>query len=89
MRVCAAFIRVQGQIINVSEIVRIGTGIDIDGDPTTWMVTKTGHHGNESTQKNINYEWDGDLIDEIWDILQAASADHLDRDDKLREIVVL
>jgi hypothetical protein len=89
MRVCAAFIRVYGQIINVSEIVRIGTGTDIDGDPITWMVTKTGHHGNETTKKNISFQWDGDLIDEIWDILQAASTDHLDPHDKLREVVVL
>lgn len=88
LTVVAKFIRIQNQIINVSDIVRVGRG-DNNGHITTWMITKTPHHGDSTGTKNINYEWNGDMIDEIWDILQAGSTVHLDPHDKLREKVVL
>jgi len=52
------------------------------------MMTYMSLSPNDEAQRT-RQGWHGDIKDEIWDLLQAGSDEHLGVHDKLRENVVL
>lgn len=88
LTVVAKFIRVRGTIINVADVVcvKLSSAKDQDGNSkeTTKMILKNPHQ-----EERTFYQWWDDIRDEIWDLLQAGSTQHLDPHDRLRSRVVL
>ena len=74
MNVVGRFIRYNDVILEISKIVKIY------------------HYGQET---RVDYDDDdhivltGNVVDKLWDLLQVASDEHLDVNDKLREMVVI
>ena len=81
MNVVARFIKVQESIFNVSDIMRVFVRYQYGGLNTIIVQTHSGDDDGET-------KFDGDIRDEIWELLQLGSDTHLDPDDKLREMVV-
>ncbi len=86
LNVRAKFVRVHGEIISVDRIVRVYMKVRGHPDGVYKMTYMTL---NDNSEKQTNISWDGDIRDEIWDILQAGSDEHLGPHDTLREKVVL
>lgn len=83
LNVRAKFIRIRGHIVRVDRIIRIYTEAKIGEHEKTYITLE------DSSGKSNWLAWQGDIRDEIWDILQAGSDEHLDPHDRLREKVVL
>ena len=85
MRVVANFIRINALIVDVADISGIWNEWDYSsGRKSSGEVTKIRMKTGDSC-----HTLDGHLVDEIWELLQLASMDHLDPYDKLREKMVL
>lgn len=86
MNVVAKFIRVHGEIISVAYIVRVWTENQWNSNNQKYVITKMTLYNPR--QDHTVHQWNGDIRDEIWELLQLGSDTHLDPDDKLREMVV-
>jgi hypothetical protein len=82
MNVVAKFIRVNKDIVRVDKITRVWCRIVQHIDAPNEYTTCLRQSNTEAPM-----EWDGDIRDQIWELLQLGSDTHLDPDDKLREMV--